>query len=71
MKRFSETEFFILIKTNKNVLLPSVEQAYDEFVVFLCSEYYVMKPVAYRNALVYIREELIYLSKVLEKKVSY
>jgi hypothetical protein len=68
MKRFSQTEFFILIKANNNVLLSAVEQAYDEFAFFVFAEYAVMKPIAYHNALVYIREELLSLSKVLEKK---
>jgi hypothetical protein len=68
MKRFSQTKFLFLIKTNNNVLLSSLEQAYDEFAFFVFAEYAVMKPIAYHNALVYTWAELLYLSKVLEKK---
>jgi hypothetical protein len=69
MKRFIQTEFFILIKTNKNVPLSYMEQAYDEFTLSVFAGYNVMRRMAYRNALIYTREELIVLSKSIEKKM--
>ncbi|MDR0603716.1 MAG: hypothetical protein LBG80_05355 [Bacteroidales bacterium] len=68
MKRFIQTQFVILIKTNKNVSLSTLEQAYDEFAEFLCTECTVMDSTICRNALVYTRVELISLTKMLEKK---
>lgn len=69
MKRFIQTRFFILIKQNENVLLPYLEIEYDEFVSFLFAEHTVMEKVAYRSALIYTQEELVSLSKILEKKL--
>jgi hypothetical protein len=68
MKRFIQTEFVILMKMNRNVSLPALEQSYDEFVEFLCTECTVMDSTICRNALVYTRVELIHLTKTLEKK---
>ncbi|MDR1339855.1 MAG: hypothetical protein LBK58_07385 [Prevotellaceae bacterium] len=58
MKRFIQTEFIIMMKMNKNVLLPDLEYAYDEFTEFLCTECTAMDSMAYCNALVYTRVEL-------------
>jgi hypothetical protein len=59
-----------MMKMNKNVLLPDLEHAYDEFAELQCMECTVMDSTAYCNALVYTRVELASLVKIktLEKK---
>jgi hypothetical protein len=72
MKRFINTPFFCMIKTDPNVMFASVEDEYDAFVTFVldesikeCSQ---IEKVAYRNALVYTQTKLAGLLEIPEKK---
>jgi hypothetical protein len=72
MKRFINTSFFGLIKTDQNFILSSVEDKYDEFALLLCKEVSKKssgkKNLACYNALVYTHTEFVSLLEVSKKK---
>jgi hypothetical protein len=72
MKRFINTPFFRMIKTDTNVMLVSVEDEYDAFVIFVLKESISRRTqierAAYRNALVYTQTKLVSLLEIQEKK---
>jgi hypothetical protein len=72
MKRFINTPFFCMIKTDPNVMSVSVEDEYDAFVIFVLEESIrgctQIERTAYRNALVYTQTRLVNLLEIPEKK---
>jgi hypothetical protein len=68
MKRFVNTAFFRMVKTDPNVLSSSVEDEYEAFAVFISEELSGMKRLDCIKALIYTQTELENLLEVSEKK---
>jgi hypothetical protein len=68
MKRFINTPFFCLIKTDRNPSLSSLEEKYDAFAFFVSGESSGMEGPDCLKALIYTQTELESLLEESEKK---
>ncbi|MDR2773471.1 MAG: hypothetical protein LBC19_01800 [Tannerella sp.] len=68
MKRFTKTNFFLLLKESKNIQSSSLSDGYNEFAGLLFAGNTAMDKEEYHNALVYTSVELASLTEVSEKK---
>jgi hypothetical protein len=68
MKQLTETQFFLLLKTNGNST-QTLKREYDTFATLLLTENNTYTGrMAHRNTLVYTHAELSGLTEVKEKK---